>query len=64
MGIFNEEVLEIKNIIFLRVIIRVFFTKKLFIVFFKKLKKKEVWSYIKRKRFRKFGRYFFFFVKL
>lgn len=57
MGTSNEEALEIKNTTSPRVTTRALFTKKSFTVSSKKPKKKEVWSYTKRKRFRKFGRY-------
>lgn len=57
MGTSNEEALEIKNATSPRVTTRALFTKKSFTVSSKKPKKKEVWSYTKRKRFRKFGRY-------
>lgn len=56
-GTSNEEALEIKNTTSPRVTTRALFTKKSFTVSSKKPKKKEVWSYTKRKRFRKFGRY-------
>lgn len=53
----QEDSLEVKNTTSPKVTQRSLFSTKSFSVSEKKPKRREVWSYTKRKRFRKFGRY-------